>query len=435
MAAMERYPGTVVRILGDYGFIQSDVVPGQDVYFRLEWCSDPEPLSPGEAITFELRSFDGKPQARSLTRATMQSPAGIVGPSAGQVQARPTGRQPTSGYLLEWAYLGYVPAVLAGLAELALEEQWEFKAEAGDPNRPLPILYSYVMHTFGRLCREGKIAINNEGTYAGFNTGLVDRRYEPIYALFARNNGPRLYWKLDGFCISAEHATGQNLVRNFNPLPRPAHYFDDPSELLYDAREGEPEVNWKHIVIDNMDRFPAEFVEDIRPPDFSLRDTRGMSDSERETYFSALRETVRANDRIYRMFISRLRDALKLSIKRVSWNFKTAIPHYYTRVARLNLLLPLCLVTDDRVDLALAVERTPAGSYLGHTILPLDWAYKYARLICRPDSDWLNPRDIMEGPLASEETANSSTDASVGEPSSAPADTEDMIDRATGTGG
>lgn len=46
------------------------------------------------------------------------------------------------------------------------------------------------------------------------------------------------------------------------------------------------------------------------------------------------------------------------------------------------------------MDLALAIEKTPSGNYLGHTVLPLDWAYKNARLVCRPDSDWLSFKDI-----------------------------------------
>jgi len=29
--------------------------------------------------------------------------------------------------------------------------------------------------------------------------------------------------------------------------------------------------------------------------------------------------------------------------------------------------------------------------------VPLDWAYKNARLICRPDSDWLEPENIVAG--------------------------------------
>lgn len=101
--------------------------------------------------------------------------------------------------------------------------------------------------------------------------------------------------------------------------------------------------------------------------------------------------------------MNRLRDAVDVSIKRVEWNFKTAIPTYYPRVRKVQLLLPVCLVSDETVDLALAVEKTASGSYLGHTALPLDWAYKNARLVCRPDSDWLAPDQIDAGPGAEDE--------------------------------
>lgn len=62
---------------------------------------------------------------------------------------------------------------------------------------------------------------------------------------------------------------------------------------------------------------------------------------------------------------------------------------YYPSNNKMSLLLPLSLVDDDIIDLALVTERTSSGNYLGHTILPLDWAYSNARLITRPDSDWL----------------------------------------------
>jgi hypothetical protein len=88
----------------------------------------------------------------------------------------------------------------------------------------------------------------------------------------------------------------------------------------------------------------------------------------------------------------------------VSWNFKTAVPTYYPIIRELQLLLPICLVSDERVDLALAVEKTPANSYIGHTVLPLDWAYKNARLVCRPDSDWLAPQEIVESQQEEEQS-------------------------------
>ena len=85
-----------------------------------------------------------------------------------------------------------------------------------------------------------------------------------------------------------------------------------------------------------------------------------------------------------------------IEIKKVSWNFKTAIPQYYPRVKKLQLLLPICLVSDQDVDLALAVERTPSLNYLAHTMFPLDLAYRNARLVCKPNSDWLDPEEITE---------------------------------------
>ena len=52
------------------------------------------------------------------------------------------------------------------------------------------------------------------------------------------------------------------------------------------------------------------------------------------------------------------------------------------------------IVDDEIVDIALVVEKTKSGNYIGHTILPLNWAYNNARLVARPDSDWLVAEQI-----------------------------------------
>ena len=91
-----------------------------------------------------------------------------------------------------------------------------------------------------------------------------------------------------------------------------------------------------------------------------------------------------------------LDEAIGVAKKRARWNYRTAIPHYFPSFKRLEFLLPLCLLRDSQVDVALSVQKTDTG-YLGNTVLPLDWAYKSARLVCRPDSDWLAPHQIDEG--------------------------------------
>ena len=59
-------------------------------------------------------------------------------------------------------------------------------------------------------------------------------------------------------------------------------------------------------------------------------------------------------------------------------------------------MIPLCLDSDHTADVALLVEKTESGNYLGHTILTLPMAYLDARLLCRPNSDWLQPDLISD---------------------------------------
>ena len=185
-------------------------------------------------------------------------------------------------------------------------------------------------------------------------------------------------------------------MRYFNPLPEPPHYFDKISDLLYDTSAPPPSIDWEHVILENIDRLPLEFLVDNCPAGFTIENTSGMSPTEKEAYLSRSAEAIRGDLRTYRAIKNRMQDALDLAIKRIRWNFKTAIPQYYPTTHQMSLLLPLALVSDEVVDLALVVEKTLSGSYLGHTILPLDWAYSNARLVCRPDSDWLTPQKIGE---------------------------------------
>jgi len=121
-----------------------------------------------------------------------------------------------------------------------------------------------------------------------------------------------------------------------------------------------------------------------------------MPVSEKQAYFDRFAEAIKSDLKAYRAIKNRMQDALGLAIKRTRWNFKTAIPMYYPTLNTMSLLLPLALVSDEEVDVALVVEKTHSGNYLGHTILPLDWAYSNARLVCRPDSDWLIPQNIVQ---------------------------------------
>ena len=54
------------------------------------------------------------------------------------------------------------------------------------------------------------------------------------------------------------------------------------------------------------------------------------------------------------------------------------------------MLIPLCMSAQDNADLAIVVEDY-GTMYRASTCLTLDQAINNARLLARPDRDWLNP--------------------------------------------
>lgn len=247
----------------------------------------------------------------------------------------------------EFAFMPKFEKNIEELATLAEPEDWGYQnARTAESN---PILRNYIRYTYKRIAQEKKIAVTQDEQYACWNTGLVTPHQEPIYILFRRNGlgDAKTYWHFWTFARK-----GQKHLTRFAPLPEMAHYFEDPSTLVYDARK-ELRSDIEHIIGDNRDRFPAAL--------------QAMSDYGLQNLFSAAIERV---------------------IDRVKRNYKTAVPHYYED--SIQLLLPLCLTDSSRADMALVVQRFP-DFYRAVTCLPLDWAYNNARQLARPDRDWLQP--------------------------------------------
>jgi len=327
-----------------------------------------------------------------LSKTPSQSPVIVKKAPAPQTRQRTLSSNPKSA-LFEWAYCGDYRTTLERLKNLALSEKW-FYGMKETPNY-YPILDNYLSYTFYRLTQEkAKILENDE--FAAFNTGLVDKRYEAIYALFKKQNRAtqgRAFWD---FCIAGEEYSGKALVANFRPLPERATYFRSINDMLFDTTVGEPSLDYQHIIVENTDRLPIQFLMENCPSGFNWSDPSKLNFQDKKKYFKDLGEAIEKDTRTYRYIKGRLNDALILALKRIEWNFKTAIPMYFPTRNQMSLLLPLSLVDDEIVDIALVVEKTKSGSYLGHTILPLDWAYNNARLVCRPDSDWLVAERIRQ---------------------------------------
>lgn len=216
------------------------------------------------------------------------------------------------------------------LSSLAIKESWS--NETYQDNK---ILANYMAKTYEKLSSEKNIVIGND--YALFNTGLFTEYYEPIYAY---QSGKEV-----------EFLTAYELNKlDIKERPERANYFENPELLLFDWHYP-IDIQYKHILNDdkNQQRLPKEFLESKNK-------------------------------------INILNGAIDTMKKRVSANYKLAIPQYYDN--KIQLLLPLCLMSDNKPDIAITVTKMN-DCYQGHTCLTLDMAYNNARLIAKPESNWL----------------------------------------------
>ncbi|CAH0175109.1 DUF3825 domain-containing protein [Pseudomonas brassicacearum] len=233
------------------------------------------------------------------------------------------------------------------LASIVEKEDWEHRSTASSASHP--VLRNYLTYTYRRVAEEKKVAITPDEEYACFNLGLITERQEPVFILFQKNKLPTRdsYWHFWKFCRKGEWD-----LNRFSALPDMAHYYDDPSGLVYDSRK-ELRVNVEHIIADNLERFPTE-LQSMNP--YGLQNL--------------------------------VKGAIDSAVERVRRNYKTAIPQYYQ--GTIQLLLPLTLTDPAKADLALVAERF-SGFYRAATCLTLDMAYNNARQVARPDRDWLVP--------------------------------------------
>ncbi|MGD9923109.1 MAG: DUF3825 domain-containing protein [Pseudorhodoplanes sp.] len=320
--------------------------------------------------------------------------------------------------LLQWALIPsslphvydkhQYPNVYDALRSLALREQWSIGK--GKADKRWPLLQRYLSHTFDRLRRDAvdKIYYAKKGgvQWAVFNTGLVNKMYDPICMLFSENPAFLRHdayppWKLVHICVPSQVMEGKRLDDIFKEIPPAAQYLKDASELIIPPGE-EIKFDAKHVIFDAIedDRYPAQFLEQFTPLDFKWEDYAQFGDRDRKLEFLKRYSNRLCHDEKnaarYRAIINRVRDAIAVASKRTFWNYKTAIPSYYPKFDELSLLLPLCL--DDRDEnaatVALVVSKRESGVYRAWTVYPLEWAYERARVVCRPDSDWLVPDRI-----------------------------------------
>lgn len=250
--------------------------------------------------------------------------------------------------LLRFAYTGTKEKFndkLNALASKAETENWSITS-------PNSILYSYIVHTFDRLVDENKILFSEDEKYASFNTGLLTELGEDILGLFAKNTytNNKAPWILIGFFSESD----RKFIENFNKIPKLANYFDNPA-LMYFNPELPIIVSTNHIMNENSVRFPSNLTSDIK------------------------------------LFLTLFKGSVDIMKKKISRNYRLVVPQFYQK--KLTYLLPLDI---NGYKCALAAELLPNGQYRANTVLTLEMAYNNARLLMKPETDWLNIEDIQK---------------------------------------
>ncbi len=191
-----------------------------------------------------------------------------------------------------------------------------------------------------------------------FNTGLITPDEKEIFAVFHKHNQSGQNERVCDWYFRGFYDSYASEVTRYRPnLPRLATYIRDASDLVLDT-SFDIDVNIGHILDDpdNQSRLPE-----------LIRNNRTLA-------------------------LAAIEGATKFLKQKVVRNYKTAIPQWYAPDARIQLLLPLCLVSPERADLALVADKDSAGRvYRIRTALRMDMAYSNARLITRPDREWLDP--------------------------------------------
>lgn len=236
------------------------------------------------------------------------------------------------------------------LKDLAIEENWDYKYD--DPKgKKYPILRNYIKYTYKRLVDLSKANPNSNYIYISdeflsFNTGLLSNSLEDIYMIWHKSTKKPSKWISWGFFKESNIKFSANCR-----LTDRATFINSTDELILDAKL--PIItNFDHILKDekNKTRLPENF-----------KDAKYVENC--------------------------LSGAIQRMKKRLYSNYKLAVPHYYKD--KIQLLLPISLNDNYKdPDIVLVLEKRN-GHYRGTTCLTLDMAYNNARLIAKPETDWL----------------------------------------------
>lgn len=245
-------------------------------------------------------------------------------------------------------------------------DSWGFSQDRFKKKHPgeVPKLRNYLNYTFTRLLTLEQSNPGNFFLYSAdddwvcFNTGLQNNHAVDLIAIFQRyrnkgdGNTVKPDWVYKGCFPSNDNYVR---VRFSTSVPEIAWYSMDSKDFVFDTSYTLDKDSFDHL----FDR---------------AKERSGLSN---------------ASDEVVRNY---LRGAIENLVPKIRRNYKVAIPIYYVEEKRMQLLLPFASASSTEDVSCFLVERNDSTKSYGlKTIFDLDQAYFAARLITRPDKDWLNP--------------------------------------------
>ena len=247
-------------------------------------------------------------------------------------------------------------------------DAWSFRQERFKVKHPytdVPKLKNYLDYTFVRhieleQANPGKHFIFSDAQdWVCFNTGLQTQHAADLMATFQRYvpkaggpNKPVADWVYKG-CYTPTETRYRNKFGN--RVPDLAWYSRDSRDYVFDTSY-------------DLDRDVFDHLFE------RAKERAGLPN---------------APDEVVRNY---LRGAIENLIPKILRSYKVAIPVYYVKEKRMQLLLPFVSASNVNDVSCFLVERDDEHKlYRFKTIFDLDQAYFSARLITRPDKDWLDP--------------------------------------------
>lgn len=253
-------------------------------------------------------------------------------------------------YLFSYAFCGtdvIFMQKLKNLSEIAEPEIWDFKDSP--EYKEFSVLRKYILGAFQRCYDQNLILESENKHYSCFNTGLLTPNGNDIIGLFEKNyrsDGQK--WFLSGFFDKCE----REIMNNFAELPNLPTYTENYEDYYFNPNYNIV-INADHILDDNWSRIEREL---------------GLDKS------------------MVRALLKGVIEETKLRLKR---NSRLAVPQFYFN--KIMYLIPIKFPISDakEVTMALAVEKTATKQYRANTIFTKDMAYEKARLLMKPESNWL----------------------------------------------